>query len=235
VNVIRVDVVTQARQMLQLLDTTRPGAVERLHDDALDELATWTDVQIRRVPDSERMPTETQPRCSVAGGYVHTTAPPTLTVTESLSRRRQQFTALHELGHHLQKNDIELAVAVRRQPADIDAFEDAACDMFASLILLPDAVLAARPDGRSPGAAEVVSLFERTQASRAACCVRVAERLGTPAWSPCSTRRAPCPSQPATATCSHQPAAAARPARRWSPQRCATAETSVSTTPTCST
>lgn len=35
------------------------------------------------------------------------------------------------------------------------------------------------PDGRSPGAADVVGLFERTQASRAACCVRMAEMLGT--------------------------------------------------------
>jgi hypothetical protein len=173
-NVIRADVVAQARWMLQRLDDTRPGAADRLHADALAELDSWTDLQVRRVPD-----TATQTRCSVPGGYVHSTTPPTLTVAESLSRRRRQFTALHELGHHLQKNDAGLALAVRRQPADKGAFEDAACDMFAALVLLPDAVLGTRPDGRSPSAADVVALFERTQASRAACCVRIAEHLGT--------------------------------------------------------
>jgi Zn-dependent peptidase ImmA (M78 family) len=174
VNVIRVDVVAQAHRMLQRLDDTRPGAADRLHTDALAELDSWTEVQVRRVPD-----TAAQTRCSVAGGYVHSTVPPTLTVTDSLSPRRRQFTALHEFGHHLQKNDARLAVAVRRQPADKEAFEDAACDMFASLVVLPDAVLGDRPDGRSPSAADVVALFDRTQASRAACCVRIAERLGT--------------------------------------------------------
>ena len=173
-NVIRVDVVTQARLMLQRLNEQRPGAADQLHADALVELEDWTDVQVRRVPD-----TEAQGRCSVAGGYVHSTVPPTLTVTESLSPRRRQFTVLHELGHHLQKNDVRLALAVRRQPADNEAFEDAACDMFASFILFPDVVLAERPDGRSPSAADVVGRFERTQASRAACCVRMAEQLGT--------------------------------------------------------
>ena len=140
----RVDVDKQAQLMLQRLDGAYPGAVDRLHGDALSELETWTDVQVRRVPDAEA-----QARCSVAGGYAHDTDPPTLLVTQSMSRRRQQFTALHELGHHLQKNDPHLAVAVRRQPAANDMFEDAACDMFASLVLIPDSLLAPRTDGRS--------------------------------------------------------------------------------------
>jgi len=174
VTVMRADVVAQARRMLEVLDALMPGAVDRLHGDALDELDTWSEVQVLVVPD-----TATRTRCSVAGGYVHSTHPPTLTVTESLSRRRQQFTALHELGHHLQKTHGSPALAVRRQRADNDEFEDAACDMFASLVLIPDAMLPSRPDGRSPSAADVVALFDRTQASRAACCVRMAEMLGT--------------------------------------------------------
>jgi Zn-dependent peptidase ImmA (M78 family) len=174
VNVIRAQVITQARLMRHRLEEARPGAVDRLHTNALAELDAWTDVQVRRVPD-----TTTRNRCSVAGGYVYSTNPPTLTITESLSPRRQQFTALHELGHHLQKHDARLAVAVRKQPADNDAFEDAACDLFASLVLIPDDLLPPRPDGRSPSAADVVALFERTRASRAACCVRIAGQLGT--------------------------------------------------------
>lgn len=173
-NVVRAEAVAQAYRMLQLLEERWPGAASRLHADALAELQTWSDVQVRRVPDAN-----IGTRCSIAGGYVHSTDPPTLTVTESLSHRRRQFTALHELGHHLQKTDARLALTVRRQRADRETFEDAACDMFASLVLIPDEVLQLHHDGRSPAAGDVVALFERTQASRAACCVRIAEQLGT--------------------------------------------------------
>lgn len=173
-NRIRAGVPAHARMVLQRLEQTWPGAAERLHDDALGQLETWPAVQVRRVPDSAA-----STHCSVAGGYVHSTLPPTLTVAESLSVRRQHFTALHELGHHLQKNDPHLALAVRRQPADREAFEDAACDVFASLVLIPDGALPAGTGSRSMSAADVVDLFGRTRASRAACCVRVAEQLGT--------------------------------------------------------
>lgn len=171
-NVLRGEAIAQADRMLQVLDRDWPGARERLQHDALAELRDWPDIQVRAVPD-----TQTDVRCSVAGGYVHTTTPPTLAVTMSLSARRQAFTALHELGHHLQKNDIDLAVAVRSQPADITDFEDAACDAFVGRVLIPDTLLPAPDLGRSPSAADVVTLFDRTQASRAACCVRIAERL----------------------------------------------------------
>ena len=171
-NVVRVEASAQAGQMLRVLDRDWPGSRERLQRDALAELGRWREIQVSMVPDSQ-----TDIGCSVAGGYVHTTNPPTLTVTTSLSPRRQGFTALHELGHHLQKNDIDLAVAVRAQLADITDFEDAACDAFAARVLIPDNLLPVSVSGRSPTAADVVTLFERTQASRAACCVRIAERL----------------------------------------------------------
>lgn len=51
--------------------------------------------------------------------------------------------------------------------------------MFASLVLIPEDVLPPRPNGRSPSAADVVAVLERTQAFRAACCVRMAGQLGT--------------------------------------------------------
>lgn len=171
-NVIRADVLTQASRMLEVLEARSPGAAHRLHADPLAELSGWNEVRIAQVPD-----TQADSRCSVAGGYVHDTIPPTLTVTRSLSGGRRQFTALHELGHHLQKTDAMLALAVRRQPANNEEFEDAACDAFAARVLLPDDTLTAWPADRSPRATDVVELFERTQASRAACCVRAAGRL----------------------------------------------------------
>lgn len=171
-NVIRADVLAQTSRMLVVLESRSPGAAERLQADPLAELAAWTEIRVAQVPD-----TQSDSRCSVAGGYLHDTNPPTLTVTRSLSGRRRQFTALHELGHHLQKTDARLGLAVRRQLANPEAFEDAACDAFASQVLLPDDVLADWPTDRSPRAADIVAMFEQTQASRAACCVRAAERL----------------------------------------------------------
>ncbi|MGH3567111.1 MAG: ImmA/IrrE family metallo-endopeptidase [Pseudonocardia sp.] len=173
-----VDVDRQVRLMVQHLAALHPGAIDRLHEDALTELGDWPEVQLRFVPDAGD--SGGQGRCSVAGSYVHSTDPPTLVVATSSSRRRQQFTALHEFGHDLQKNNAELALAVRRQPGDKVRFEDAACDAFASFVLIPDAVVPHRADGRSPCAADVVALFDSTQASRAACAVRMAQNLGTP-------------------------------------------------------
>jgi hypothetical protein len=171
-NVLRAEAIAQTGRVLEVLERDWPGARERLQYDALGELRRWPEIQVRAVPDAQ-----TDARCSVAGGYVHTTTPPTLTVMMSLSARRQAFTVLHELAHHLQKNDIDLAVAVRGQPADITDFEDAACDAFAGRVLIPDDLLPAPARARSVAAADVVTLFERTRASRAACCVRVAEQL----------------------------------------------------------
>jgi hypothetical protein len=173
-NVLRAEVTAQALRMLEVLDRDRPGACDALAASAWPELESWDGLQLQLVPDSQ-----TDERCSVAGGYIHTTVPPTLTVTNSLSPGRRSFTVLHELGHHLQKNDIPLARAVRSQSADTDVFEDAACDAFAARILISDDRLGAVLTDRSPTAATLVRLFEETQASRAACCARVVEHLGT--------------------------------------------------------
>jgi hypothetical protein len=174
VNVLQAEAVAQAKRMLEVIERDHPGAHDALAADAWSELSTWDDLQLRLVPDSQ-----TDERCSVAGGYVHTTTPPTLTVTNSLSPGRRSFTVLHELGHHLQKNDIPLARCVRDQQASTDAFEDAACDGFAARVLITDDDLAAVLTDRSPTAAALVRLFEMTEASRAACCARVVEKLGT--------------------------------------------------------
>jgi hypothetical protein len=173
-NVLHAEVVAQAFRMLEMLDHDRPGARDALAVAAWSELETWDGLQLRLVPDSQ-----TDERCSVAGGYVHSTVPPTLTVTNSLSPGRRSFTVLHELGHHLQKNNIPLARAVRSQPAGTDAFEDAACDAFAARVLITDDNLAAVLTDRSPTAAALVRLFKETEASRAACCARAVEYLGT--------------------------------------------------------
>jgi len=89
--VLHAEVVAQALRMLELLDRDYPGARDALAADAWSELEAWDGLQLRLVPDSQ-----TDERCSVAGGYVHTTMPPTLSVTDSLSTGRRSFTALHD-------------------------------------------------------------------------------------------------------------------------------------------
>lgn len=149
------------------------GSLENLTLDAFDTLDNHPDLTIQRVP--EFVPKDSQLDCSVAGGYRDT--PPTLIVTESMSRRRQQFTLLHELGHHLQQTNLELGRRVMRH-TDPTGFEDACCDAFAASVLLPDDMVddASRPFG-GPTAQTAVDLFDLSNASRAAISVRLTQRL----------------------------------------------------------
>ncbi|MFE4828114.1 ImmA/IrrE family metallo-endopeptidase [Streptomyces sp. NPDC056672] len=115
-------------------------------------------------------------RCSVAGSYRDDTDPPMLVVGNSRSYRRRGFTALHELGHHLQQTDPRLGQALFSWQ-NSEVFEDAACDAFAARVLLPDDEIPERVRLRGPSATDVTELFHRSEASREACCVRAAEYL----------------------------------------------------------
>jgi hypothetical protein len=159
----------QVQAMLRMLDRERPGVIERLYADALTELTGWPEIQVRLVDE--------QPGaggCSVAGSYDDLMHPPALCVARSASHRRRQFTVLHELGHHLQTNDIGLATT--SLDFDDDA-TDAACDSFAARVLLPDDLVTGCFADRTPSAGDIVRLYEASTASRAACVVRAAEHL----------------------------------------------------------
>lgn len=161
----------QVDAMLQVWEA-RGGSREDLTRDAFAALAVRDDLAILRVP--EFVPQDSQLGCSVAGGYRWD--PPTLIVAESMSWRRQQFTLLHELGHHIQKTDMALGTAIveHREP---EAFEDACCDAFAAQVLLPDDLVNAHTSDRGPTVRTATELFEASNASRAAICVRLAGRL----------------------------------------------------------
>lgn len=153
----------------------RGGSRDDLTRDAFAALEGRDDLTVLRVP--EFLPHDSQLGCSVAGGYRWD--PPTLIVTQSMSWRRQQFTLLHELGHHIQKTDITLGTAIveHREP---EAFEDASCDAFAALMLLPDDLVDAHIHGHGPTASTASGLFAASNASRAAICVRLVGRLSSP-------------------------------------------------------
>ncbi|MDT3315655.1 ImmA/IrrE family metallo-endopeptidase [Microbacterium sp. KSW4-11] len=151
---------------------SRDGDIEALTLDAFGALDQREDVTVTSVP--EFVPAEAQLECSVAGGYRD--SPPTLVVTQSMSVRRQHFTLLHELGHHLQRTDLTLGETVLMHP-EPDSFEEAACDAFAARVLLPDDMVASALGGDGPSARSAVELFALSNASRAAISVRLAGLL----------------------------------------------------------
>ncbi|MFE6509223.1 ImmA/IrrE family metallo-endopeptidase [Nocardioides sp. NPDC057767] len=152
-------------------------------------LEDWDEVDFRLVPQPATTsglaiddPGATDVGCSVAGAYLDGTDPsalPIIQVAHAASSGRRAFTALHELGHHLQRTDINLAAVVWDQQS-LDMFEDLACDAFAAEVLLPDQSVESIIDAKGPTASDVVALFERTGASRSAACVRASQRLPAP-------------------------------------------------------
>ncbi|MBM7776012.1 hypothetical protein JOD54_006216 [Actinokineospora baliensis] len=162
---------SQAFAMIDVLEQRRPGVVERLRVDPLVELEGWDDLAVVYVDEPAGYD-----RCSVAGSYLH--MPPTLRITVAASQRRNGFTGLHELGHHLQKTDITLGGRLFEIcPHESETLEEEACDAFAAEILLPDDELRPAIGPKGPLARDVADLFERSSASREACCVWAARQL----------------------------------------------------------
>lgn len=116
--------------------------------------------------------------CSCDGAYFHY---PTPTIVYAPTKsRRENFTVLHEFGHHLVRNEDDLLSYLADQDDDGGrALEERVCDAFAGRVLIPDDLVAATLDGRQPEARDVVQLFSTSEGSREACCVRLSERLAS--------------------------------------------------------
>ncbi|MEV8372658.1 ImmA/IrrE family metallo-endopeptidase [Kribbella sp. NPDC056861] len=148
-----------------------------LHREPCDVLGRWDQIQLQFVLE---VPAEGKAACSVAGAYIEDDqGVSTIQVALAASPRRRNFTALHELGHHLQRTDSGLAKAVWGQTPRA-LFEDVACDGFAAAILLPDAVVELAINQSGPTAGDLVTLYRRCSASRSAVCVQGARRLPAP-------------------------------------------------------
>jgi hypothetical protein len=178
--VLRGLVAAQAAAMLRMLEQLSPGAAVRLGADPFAALSAFTDLEVRLVPEVEIGDRSGNAGCSVAGVYIHDAAPPILGVAASTSAGRRAFTVLHEFGHHLQQDQTTLADLLLEQPDGGIALEDAACDAFAAEILLPTSLVDRFIGTRGPTAAQVVDLWQASVASRAAACVRAAQRLSSP-------------------------------------------------------
>lgn len=123
--------------------------------------------------------TFTSEGCSCDGAYFpEPYAPrPTIGYVRTPRSRREAFTLLHELGHHLVRSDPPLLSAIADDDLDPDRLEERICDAFAGRLLVPDAILTAVVGQRRPEAADLRRLFDACSGSREACAVRLAEHL----------------------------------------------------------
>lgn len=101
-----------------------------------------------------------------------------IVIERALSVPRMRFTALHELAHHLITTRHEELALELMGPPRATALEEAICDSFAGGVLIPSETVDEVIGEEGPDAEAVITLYKRTNASRAAAAVRAAERLG---------------------------------------------------------
>jgi hypothetical protein len=137
---------------------------------ALSEMGL-TVVEMSRVATSEA--------CSVDGAYFSETygPKPAIGYVRTPGSRRENFTLLHELAHHLVRLDDALLSSLADEGDDRDTIEERICDAFAGRLLIPEEVVKGVLGGRRPEAKDVRRLFNACLGSREACAVRLAERI----------------------------------------------------------
>ncbi|MFI6675242.1 ImmA/IrrE family metallo-endopeptidase [Kribbella sp. NPDC050470] len=110
--------------------------------------------------------------CSVSGFY--RPDPPTIVVHPSVSNRRDNFTVLHEYGHHTQRQHLDwLSVWMNLGDNDGRRVNEIVSDTFASEILLPADSLTLGTGRLS--ATHIRDAYENSQASRQATVMRAAQ------------------------------------------------------------
>ncbi len=126
-------------------------------------------------------PGNTLEKCSCDGWYVPADyAPglrPTIVYVRTPHSRRESFTLLHELCHHLVRLDLALLSEIADADGDGDEMEERICDAFAGRVLIPDEVVRAVLKGGRPRASHLPALFDACNGSLEACAVRLAEHL----------------------------------------------------------
>lgn len=174
-SVARHEVRTATEKVIAVLNEVWPGARLRLATDPTSAVESWDQVRVRSVP-----PIDTDSGCSVAGAYVWDEVPPVLAVARATSPGRRAFTLLHELAHHLQQTHLELAQALASAGQRGRLVEEAICDSFAAAVLLDAERVDRHIQATGPTVRDVVQLRRDSKASRAAVCVRAAQRLTSP-------------------------------------------------------
>jgi Zn-dependent peptidase ImmA (M78 family) len=158
------------KTLTDLARSREPGLFEGAQSRPFEMVQAWPGLTVTLVDEPE-----VGQGCSVSGAYFYERGQ--IVVSRSASRRRRNFTALHELAHHLQEHDQEFISILEEEPDAGKALEDDICDAFAAEVLLPEDVVNETVGPKGPTAENVIELFEKSQASREACCVRAAQRI----------------------------------------------------------
>lgn len=164
-------------QMVAAVTRTGDEALDRLRTAAYDDLHTWPDIGIVARSAAEPLVALATSSCDVAGAYLTVAGRPTLVIAHA-SLARMNFTALHELGHHLQQTDDDLFSTLYASPHSAE-LEEAACDHFAARILLPEQLINEHL-AQGVTADAVAALWQATSASRSAVCIAASRRLPAP-------------------------------------------------------
>jgi hypothetical protein len=90
--------------------------------------------------------------------------------------RRQNFTLLHELAHHLIDADGQCLNWLANRPEALRELEQL-CDLVAAALLIPRQLVDAALAGGPPSATTLGDLYDRSEGSRSACAVSLAQRL----------------------------------------------------------
>jgi len=155
----------------QLLESRGAGLMAAAQEDALSAVARLDDVVVVW---------EHSPRsgCPVDGQYCGDTTPARIILRPSVSDRRDNFTVLHEIAHHLLYNDEAWALDVRPTLGPLQwQVEERIANAFAASVLFP-AEQVERLLGSEPTSAGVAALFEESSASATACLSRVLDMPG---------------------------------------------------------
>lgn len=167
----------QVEQMFAVLAKRGTDVLERLQTAAYEDLTGWPDFDVVARPAPGTAPADESTSCDVAGAYIIISGRPTLVIAEA-SQSRMNFTALHELGHHLQRTDDDLFTNLFDSPASAE-LEEAACDHFAAQVLLP-AHLVQEHLRVGVTAESITALWQASSASRMAVCIAASRRLPAP-------------------------------------------------------
>lgn len=119
--------------------------------------------------------------CHVDARYDDRYSPPVIHVRQSRTERRNNFSILHELAHHIQANSDTWANLAYTLRPDLRArLKEKVADSIAAILLLPDELVDECIGDAVGGitAKGVRALHERSQASISACLVRSLDRSG---------------------------------------------------------
>lgn len=149
-----------------------PDAAEIARADAIQALALIPDVVV------EWASTPPRGSCELGGVYDGDVEPARITIRESHNHKRNLFTALHEVGHHILWNDEAWQFQILPELRDkARLIEEKIVNDFAASILVPEEAVALHlGDGVSPEG--IQALIQGTQASATTCCIRALNEPG---------------------------------------------------------